>query len=62
MLNITLENSIDAMRKSNIICKNVRVDDEIRSETARNTAESLNADSQIFENNVTNNNLLNSKT
>ena len=29
MLNITFENSIDAMKKSNIVNKNVRIDDEI---------------------------------
>ena len=62
MLNITSENLIDTMKKSNIINKDIRIDDEIRNETARDTAESLNADSQIFENDVTNNNLLNSKT
>ena len=32
MLNITFENSIDAMKKSNIVNKDVRVDDEIRNE------------------------------
>ena len=61
MLNITSENSIDAMKKSNIINKNVRVDDEIRNEATRNIVESSNANSQIFENDVTHNNLLNSK-
>ena len=29
MLNITSENSIDTMKKSNIINKNVRISDEI---------------------------------
>ena len=62
MLNITSENSIDAMKKSNIINKNVRIDDEIRNEVARNIAESLNADNQIFENDVIDNNLSNLKT
>ena len=61
MLNITSENSIDAIKKSNIIHKDVRVDDEIRSEVARNTAESSDAGSQIFENDVTDDNLSNSK-
>ena len=61
MLNITLENSIDAMKKSNIINKNVRIDDEVRNETARNIVESSDANNQIFENDVTDNNLLNSK-
>ena len=61
MLNITSENLIDAMKKSNIINKNVRIDDEIRNEIAQNTVESLNANSQIFENDVTDNNLSNSK-
>ena len=62
MLNITFENSIDAMKISNIINKNIRIDDEIRNEIVWNTFENLNADNQIFENDVTNNNLLNSKT
>ena len=34
MLNITFENSIDAMKKSNIINKDIRIDDEIRNEVA----------------------------
>ena len=42
MLNIAFENLIDAMKKSNIINKNVRIDDEIRNEVARNVVESLN--------------------
>ena len=62
MLNITSENSIDAMKKSNIVNKNVRVDDKIRNEVVRNIAESSDADNQIFENDITNDNLLNSKT
>ena len=62
MLNITSENSINAMKKLNIVNKNFRIDDEVESETVRNTAESSNADSQIFENDVTNDNLINSKT
>ena len=33
MLNIALENSIDAIKKLNIINKDVRIDDEIRNET-----------------------------
>ena len=61
MLNITSENSIDAMKKSNIINKNVRVNDEIRNEVVRNITENSNANSQVFENDVTDNNLLNSK-
>ena len=62
MLNIIFENSINAMKKSNIINKDVRIDDEVRSEAVWDIVESLNADCQIFENDVTNNNLLNSKT
>ena len=62
MLNITSEDLIDAMKKSNIINKDVRVDDEVWNEVARNIAEYSNADSQIFGNDVTNNNLSNSKT
>ena len=61
MLNIASENSIDAMKKSNKINKNARIDNEIRNEAARNIAESSNINSQIFEDNVTNDNLLNSK-
>ena len=62
MLNVASENSIDAMKKSNNVNRNARIDDEIRSEVARNTAESSNTDNQIFEDDATNNNLLNSKT
>ena len=62
MLNITSENSIDAMKKSNIVNKDVQIDNEVRNEIVRNIVESLNADSQIFRNNIINNNLLNSKT
>ena len=62
MLNIMSENSIDAMKKSNIVNKDVRINDEIRNETVRNIVESSDADSQIFEDDVTNDNLLNSKT
>ena len=62
MLNIASENSIDAMKKSNIVNKIVRIDDEVRNKVARNTAENLYANNQIFENNVINNNLSNSKT
>ena len=31
ILNITFENSIDAMKKSNIINKNIRINDEVRN-------------------------------
>ena len=62
MLNITFENSIDAMKKSNIVDKNVRIDDEIRNEVLRNIAESSDANSQIFGNDATNDNISNSKT
>ena len=62
MLNITFENSIDAMKKSNNVNKDARVDDEIRNEAARDIVESSDADSQIFENDVTDDNLSNSKT
>ena len=62
MLNIAFENSIDAMKKSNIVNKDVRVDDEIRNKVVRNIVENSDADSQIFENDITNDNLLNSKT
>ena len=61
MRNITSESSIDAMKKSNIINKNDRISDEVRNETARNTAESSNTNNQIFENVITDDNLSNSK-
>ena len=32
ILNITSENLIDAMKKSNIVNKNIRIDDEVRNE------------------------------
>ena len=62
MLNIASEDSIDAMKKLNIINKDFQINDEVRNKVARNTAESLNANSQIFENVITNDNLSNSKT
>ena len=61
MLNIMSENSIDAMKKSNIINKDIRINNKIRNEAVRNIVESSDADSQIFENNIINNNLSNSK-
>ena len=61
ILNITPENSIDAMKKSNNVNRNARIDNEVRSEIAQNIAESSNASSQIFENDTTDDNLSNSK-
>ena len=61
MLNIALENSLDAIKKSNIVNKNVRIDEKVRNEVTRNIVESSNADNQVFENDVTNDNLSNSK-
>ena len=61
MLNVTSENSIDAMKKSNDINKNVQIDNEVRSEAARDIAESSNTDNQIFENDITDDSLSNSK-
>ena len=61
MQNITSESSNDAMKKSNIINKDARINNEVRNEAVRNTAESLNADDQIFKNVITNDNLSNSK-
>ena len=61
MLNVASEDPIDAMKKSNNVNRNARVDDEVRSEAVRNTAESSDTGSQIFENDVTDDNLLNSK-
>ena len=62
MLNIASENSINAMKKSNNINKNARIDDEVWNEVVRNIAESSNVDNQIFEDDVTDDNLSNSKT
>ena len=62
ILNITSENSIDAIKKLNIVNKDVQIDNEVWSKIARDIAESSNANNQIFEDDVTNNNLLNSKT
>ena len=62
MLNIALENSIDAMKKSNNVNKNARIDNEVRNKAARDTAESSDTSSQIFEDDATNDNLSNSKT
>ena len=45
MLNVTSENSIDAIKKSNNVNKDVRVDDEIRNKAARNITESSDTDS-----------------
>ena len=45
MLNIAPENSIDAMKKSNIVNKDVRINDEVRNEAARNIAESSDTNS-----------------
>ena len=59
MLNIASENSIDAIKKLNIVNKDVRVTDEVRNEIARNTAENSSADDQIFENVTSNDNFLN---
>ena len=61
ILNVTFENSINAMKKSNIVNKNVQISDEVRNEVVRNTAGSLNAYDQIFEDIIIDNNLLNSK-
>ena len=42
--NITFENSIDAMKKSNIVNKNVRINDEVRDKATGNIIENSNAD------------------
>ena len=62
MLNVTFENPIDAMKNSNIINRNVQIIDEFRNEVARDTAENLSADDQIFKDVIADNNLTNSKT
>ena len=61
MLNVAPEDLIDAMKKSNNVNKNARVDDEIRNEAARDIAESSDTDNQIFEDDAINDNLSNSK-
>ena len=61
MLNITFENSIDAMKKSSIINENVRIDDKVWNEITQDIVESSNANNQIFENDITDDNLLNLK-
>ena len=61
MLNVTFENSIDAMKKSNNVNRDVQIDDEIRNEIARDIAESSDINSQIFKDDVTDDNLSNSK-
>ena len=61
MLNIMFENLIDAMKKSNIVNKNVRINEKVRNEIARDAAESSNANDQIFEDIITVDNLSNSK-
>ena len=45
MLNIASENSIDAIKKSNNVNKNVQIDDEVRNEAARDIVENSNTDS-----------------
>ena len=62
MLNIVSENSIDAMKKLNIVNKDVRINDEVWNKTVWNTIESLYIDGQIFEDDITDDNLSNSKT
>ena len=49
------------IKKLNIINKDIRINDEVWNEVIRKTAENSNADDQIFEDIVINNNLLNSK-
>ena len=49
------------MKKSNNVNKDARIDDEVRNKTARNIAESSDTDNQIFENDVTDDNLSNSE-
>ena len=57
MLNIMSENSINAIKKSNIVNENVRIDDEVWNKIVRDIAESSDANSQIFKNDITNDNL-----
>ena len=44
MLNVTSEDSINAMKKSNNINKDARIDDKVRNETARDIAENSDTD------------------
>ena len=62
MINIASENSADAMKKSNVVNRNVRIIDEPRSEAARNIDEDSSADDQVVEDITADDNLLNSKT
>ena len=39
------ENLIDAMKKSNIVNKNVRIDDEVQNEVVRNIVENSDVNS-----------------
>ena len=61
MLNVAPEDLIDAMKKLNNVNKDARIDDEVRNKAARNIAESSDTDSQIFKDDVTDDNLLNLK-
>ena len=61
MLNITFENSIDVIKKSNIINKDVRIDNEILNKIVQDITENSNVNNQIFKDDITNNNLSNSK-
>ena len=61
ILNTILENSIDAMLKSNIHSQNVRVIDEVRNGTARDAVEKSDVNDQVFEYIIVKNNLLSLK-
>ena len=62
MLNITPENSTDAMKKSNIVNRDVRINNKVQDEAVRNTVKNLNEDDQIFKNITADDNLLSSET
>ena len=61
ILNVASGNSIDAIKNSNIVNKDVRINDEIWNKVVRDIVESSNIDDQIFEDIITDDNLSNSK-
>ena len=61
MLNVSFKNSMNVMRRSNMIDKNFQIINKVRDEPVRNTGESSSANDQIFEYMTADDNLLNSK-
>ena len=50
------------MKKSNLINRNVQINDEVRNKVVQNIAESSNTNDHIFKIVITDGNLLNSKS